>query len=26
MIVDAFLRNWPEFVEISHRFQDSHAA
>jgi putative two-component system response regulator len=26
MVVDAFLRNWPEFVEISHRFQDSHAA
>jgi putative two-component system response regulator len=26
MIVDAFVRNWPEVVEISHRFTDSHAA
>jgi putative two-component system response regulator len=26
MIVDAFLRSWPEVIEISARFQDSHAA
>jgi putative two-component system response regulator len=26
MIVDAFVRNWDEMVEISNRFTDSHAA
>jgi putative two-component system response regulator len=26
LIVDAFIKHWTEFAEISHRFADSHAA